>query len=326
MSERMKRLRDWLDRALETREYDFEPASEDASFRCYYRVRTSGDTFIVMDAPPEVEDCGPFLDVTARLRDCGVNVPEVYASDLKHGFLLLGDLGTELYLQHLDGETSDALYTDAIDALLLIQEKAPVQDLPDYDETLLRAEMNLFRDWLLAEHLGLQLNAEEQLQFDAVCRLLADTALDQPQVFVHRDYHSRNLIVHERNPGIIDYQDAVLGPVTYDLVSLLKDCYIKWPKEKIVEWQRYFYERCRLEPVRRMQVSEFHRCFDFMGVQRHLKASGIFARLYHRDGKAGFLSDVPRTLSYITDLEGRYPGLEFLIAYIRTRVLPGLQQ
>ena len=307
--------------------FTLAPASVDASFRRYFRISWEQQTAIVMDAPPDREDCTPFLDITARLLACEVNVPAVRARNLPAGFLLLDDLGSQLYLDTLTAETADQLYADAIDALLRIQGRAEVHGLPSYDEQLLRQEMSLFRDWLVGRHLQINIDPAMQKMLDDIFLVSINSALEQPQVFVHRDYHSRNLLVtNHANPGILDYQDAVCGPVTYDLVSLLKDCYIKWPREKILDWVQSFRSRGRKLEMAPASPEQFLRWFDLMGVQRHLKASGIFARLLHRDTKTGFIQDIPRTLSYILDLEELYPELLPLAGFIRQRVLPELER
>jgi N-acetylmuramate 1-kinase len=325
MTDRLHMLHQWLCIDLNMLAYDLAPASEDASFRQYYRVVSAGESRIVMDAPPEKEDCRPFLDVTQRLLASGVNAPKVFAQDLGKGFLLLTDLGEELYLAKLDESNADSLYGDAIGALLKMQVHAPLENLPPYDESLLMQEMGLFRDWLLAKHLQKPLAGKALKQLEDLFALLTESALGQTQVFVHRDFHSRNLILNQNNPGIIDYQDAVLGPLSYDLVSLLKDCYIKWPRSRVEQWLSQYHEQ--LADAMNIQVSrdEFRRCFDLMGVQRHLKVGGIFARLYLRDGKDGYLKDIPRTLSYIVDLKDDYPELAWLITLLQDSVLPGLE-
>ncbi len=325
MTERLQMLRDWLQLDLSLTIDDLVPASEDASFRKYFRIISGQKTYIVMDAPPEKENCGPFLDVSERLQRCGTNAPEVYAKDLERGFLLLSDLGTELYLDKLSGNNADQLYRDAITALLKMQFHASVEKLPDYSEKLLMQEMALFRDWLLDKHLGSPLTGKSLKQLEDLFVLLIESAKSQPQVFVHRDYHSRNLILNRNNPGIIDYQDAVLGPLSYDLVSLLKDCYIKWPQSRVQKWSGDYYRQLVSNYDVQLSAESFKRCFDLMGVQRHLKASGIFARLNHRDHKPGYLQDIPRTLSYIVDLEGVYPELEHLIDLLQNSVLPVMQ-
>lgn len=324
MTDRLHMLHEWLHVDLDIASYDLKPASEDASFRRYYRLVSAGESRIVMDAPPDKEDCRPFLDVTERLLASGINVPRVFAQDLTKGFLLLSDLGEELYLDKLSEHNVDELYGDAIRALVLMQSHAPLQNLPFYTESLLMQEMALFRDWLLAKHVQKSLSERQLMQLQELFVCLTESAMAQAQVFVHRDFHSRNLILNKNNPGVIDYQDAVLGPQSYDLVSLLKDCYIKWPRAKVEEWLLQYYHQ--LDEVIRAQLSkeEFKRGFDLMGVQRHLKASGIFARLYHRDGKSDYLKDIPRTLSYIVDLEDEYAELTGLIDLLQTSVLPAL--
>ena len=267
-----------------------------------------------MDAPPGQEDTRPFVAIARRLREIGLNVPEVLADDPGRGFLLLSDLGTQQYLAALDEGSVGRLYGDALGALVTLQACGPgAGELPPYDEALLLREMELFRDWYLGRHLGLTLGAAEQQVLDNAFRLLAATALAQPQVAVHRDYHSRNLMVAPHNPGILDFQDAVFGPVTYDLVSLLRDCYIAWPQALVEEWA-LGYQHLAFDSgiLRERDEERFLRWFDLMGVQRHLKAIGIFARLNHRDGKAGYLKDIPRTLAYLQTVAGRYRELHDL--------------
>ena len=324
MTKRLKALHSWLKNDLALYDYELLVASADASFRQYFRLVLADKTYIVMDAPPEQEDCRPFINISQRLLESGLNVPEVFAQDLNRGFLLLGDLGEELYLDILDDSSAEELYADAIRALQVMQCDVSVEGLPVYDETLLLNEMCLFRDWLLKQHLQLTISAELGRQLNSLFDLLIDSARAQKQVFVHRDYHSRNLLINKRNPGIIDFQDAVLGPLTYDLVSLLKDCYIKWPRDRIYHWLAVYQHAMDGRAVSLPQAEQLKRDFDLMGVQRHLKASGIFARLWHRDGKKGYLADVPRTLSYILDLEPDYPELETLVAIIRAEVMPAL--
>jgi hypothetical protein len=324
MSERIQQLRVWLHKELGTSEYSLEPASEDASFRQYYRVEYNNTSRIVMDAPPAQEHCRPYVDIAKRLRNCGVNAPEIHTADLEQGFLLMTDLGRVLYLDILTEANVDSLYNDALASLVKIQQRGDQKNIPPYDEALLMGEMALFRDWLLQKHLGIALSPQQQTEFDQLFNFLSRPALEQPRVFVHRDYHSRNLVhCKSDNPGIVDFQDAVSGPFTYDLVSLLKDCYIKWPREQVNNWAIKFYQQIR---PGKSDAARFLRWFDLMGVQRSLKASGIFARLYHRDGKAGYLKDIPRTLSYIIDLEQDYPELNFLIEFIRSQVLQKLEK
>ncbi len=325
MIERQQMLRDWLNIDLQMPIDGMESASEDASFRRYYRIFSGDKSYIVMDAPPDKENCEAFLDVTRRLLSCDINVPRIFAQDLDLGFLLLGDLGTDLYLDKLDEDNVDRLYGVALNELLKIQTHASVENLPKYSESLLIKEMSLFRDWLLFKHLELKPKGNTLQQLEELFILLARSASLQTKVFVHRDFHSRNLLIAENCPGIIDYQDAVLGPVSYDLVSLLKDCYIKWPQEKIEQWTRVYYKQLAEVIDLRVTEKEFERSFDLMGVQRHLKASGIFARLNHRDHKPDYMKDIPRTLSYIVDLADKYPELDSLIVLIEDSVWPAME-
>ena len=307
-----------------------EPASEDASFRRYLRVMQGDVSRIVMDAPPAQENCAPFIQVAGYLEKMSLNAPRVIAADLEKGFLLLTDLGSTQYLGELrkNPASSSRLYADALDALVTMQRRGTEfqRELPSYDETLLRFELSLFHDWLCGRHLGIALSSSEERSWQECCDWLVDNALLQEKVFVHRDYHSRNLMLtDEDNPGILDFQDAVEGPLTYDLVSLLKDCYISWPAKQVREWALEFHRRLGTGKQRRSDEDAFLRQFELMGVQRQLKAAGIFARLMHRDGKAGYLPDVPRTLNYILGIAPRYPQLAFLEGLIGERVLPGIE-
>jgi aminoglycoside/choline kinase family phosphotransferase len=328
MDDRQEALKSWLTGQPRLGSFSLEPASGDASFRRYFRVRAGADTYIAMDAPPQNESCGPFVRVANAFAELGLNVPRIFAQDLQQGWLLLSDLGARHYLGELSPSTVDRLYGDALGALVVIQACGPRQGLPLYDRELLLREMELFREWLLQGQLSLVMSREEGAMLDRVFALLADNALEQPRVCVHRDYHSRNLLVTPSpSPGILDFQDAVLGPVAYDPVSLLRDCYVAWPRQQVVEWALGYLELAVqsgvLEPVRE---AVFMRWFDLMGVQRHLKASGIFARLHLRDHKPGYLPDVPRTLGYIVELAPDYPELAELDELIRARVLPALAQ
>jgi aminoglycoside/choline kinase family phosphotransferase len=312
--ERLERLKLWLEKELNFSEYNLMPASADASFRRYFRISREGESWIVMDAPPEKEDSRPFIAVAKLFLDSGLNVPEVIDADLEQGYLLLSDLGSRPYLDALDESSVERLYGDALGALVAIQTCHPEPgSLPPYDRTLLLAEQELFREWLLGRHLGLNLTTVQSAMCDNVFERLTGNALEQPQVCVHRDYHSRNLMVTaHNNPGILDFQDAVTGAVTYDLVSLLRDCYIAWPRERVEDWVLGYQELALQSGILRMEhedPAQFLRWFDLMGMQRHLKAAGIFARLYHRDGKPGYLADIPRTLGYVTEVAGRYDEL-----------------
>jgi len=282
-----------------------------------------------MDAPPEQEDCLPFLRVAGYLEAMRLNAPRIIEANLDEGFLLLSDLGSRQYLDALleDTATAPDLYTDAIQALLAMQRRGAAyqSQLPPYDDTLLRFELSLFHDWLCGTHLDIEFSDKDEQAWQDCCDLLVANALDQPQVFVHRDYHSRNLMLTAAdNPGILDFQDAVEGPLSYDLVSLLKDCYVQWPAEQVWQWALEFFNGLEAAVRERIDEEQFRRYFELMGAQRHLKAAGIFARLGHRDGKLAYLTDVPRTLSYIVELGPRYPELGFVIELIESRVLPGM--
>ncbi|MDE0789109.1 MAG: phosphotransferase [Woeseiaceae bacterium] len=302
------------------------PVSDDASFRRYFRLRKGGKSFIAMDAPPQ-ENCWSFVRVAGYLEAMQLNTPRVIEADIENGFLLLADLGSEQYINTLktDPDKADSLYSDAMDALLLMQRRGNVyQDsLPPYDSELLRLELSLFRDWLCDTHLNLKFSDSDEKSWQACCDLLVDNALRQMQVFVHRDYHSRNLMVmRDNNPGILDFQDAVEGPFTYDLVSLLKDCYIHWPADQIRQWALYFYEHLGEAARKQVDEQQFFTYFELMGAQRHLKAAGIFCRLNHRDGKPAYLGDVLATLNYVVEIAPYYPELEFLARLITEQIAP----
>ena len=311
---RLAALARWVADTLADPGCDIRPASADASFRRYFRVRVAdGKTYIVMDAPPDKEDSRPYVEVARRLRGLGLNVPEILARDMAQGFLLITDLGAQSYLEALAADSVERLYGDALGALVVLQAGIYTDSsfLPAYDAPLLRREMELFREWYLGRHLGLALSGEQHATLDRSFAVLTESALAQPRVWVHRDYHSRNLMVCPRhNPGILDFQDAVSGPVTYDLVSLLRDCYVAWPRTRVEGWVKGYYARAHGSgiPVGDDEAV-FLRWFDLMGVQRHLKAIGIFARLNHRDGKPGYLKDIPRTLAYVLDVSARYAEL-----------------
>ncbi len=327
MTERLEILRRWVAERLGVEDFSLQPASEDASFRSYFRVQHDATSYIVMDAPPASEDSKPFIEVSRSFHALGLNVPEVLEVDSQRGFLLLTDLGSCLYLDALNEDTVERLYGDAMGALLVLQACGPVAgQLPAYDHRLLWDEMELFRDWFLKQLLGIELGTDQQQQLDKTFAKLAEMALLQPRACVHRDYHSRNLMVTEKNnPGILDFQDAVIGPITYDLVSLLRDCYIDWPRAKVQEWVLGYRELALQSGVLKdVEEQHFLRWFDWMGVQRHLKAAGIFARLNYRDGKPGFLKDIPRTVSYISEVTGRYEELAELHELVTMRVIPRL--
>ena len=326
---RLALIHGWLARELQLPVMRIEPASSDASFRRYFRVFSGSSTYVVMDAPPDKEDVRPYLKVSGLLEALGAHVPHVHEADAARGLLLLEDLGTTLYLERLNaGDDPERLYGDALDALALIQlrGRSARSQLAGYGRSELAREMALMPEWFLERHLSLTLSgAETQLLTDS-CEFLIGEALAQPRVFVHRDYHARNLmVVSDRNPGIIDFQDALSGPVGYDLVSLLKDCYIAWPRERVVDWVRAF--RARLHANRGEAGSsdaQFLRWFDLIGVQRHIKVLGIFCRLWYRDGKAGYLPDLPRTLDYVREASALYAELAPLARFIEERVVAQL--
>ena len=307
-SDRDQAIREWLNE-IAGPSHRTAPASSDASFRRYLRVTAKGRSLILMDAPPQHEDCRPFLRVQALLEKAGVNVPAVVHADVERGLLLLTDFGSRSYLDVLDNSNCDALYDDALKTLLRMQMGVTPGAVDDFDRDKLMTELNLFPDWFLKKHLGLDIDDDLRRRMQDCFDLLIERCLEQPQVFVHRDYHSRNLMqVAERNPGVLDFQDAVTGPVTYDLVSLFRDVYIEWPLEKVDAWVGDYYRRVQgaLEAMQPVEPNTFKRWFDLTGVQRHIKVAGIFCRLWHRDGKPGYLRDVPLTLRYLMSVGARY--------------------
>ncbi|WP_040725894.1 aminoglycoside phosphotransferase family protein [Thiomicrorhabdus sp. Kp2] len=340
MNERFQMMLDWLESLPILQDCNVtqpEPASADASFRRYFRIvaecASGNHSYIIMDAPVEHEDCRPFIAVSQQLVEMGLNVPKVLAKDLEQGFLLLTDLGSTTYLSELEKRVEtqvDQLYGDALTALVTLQTKGhdAAQKLPAYNEKLLNTEMSLFSDWLLETHLEIGLDKIEHQAWQDVQKVLVDSALKQPQTYVHRDYHSRNLMVVEQgNPGILDFQDAVKGPLTYDAVSMLRDCYIAWPEEQVTEWQRnYFLQLCSANILYKDEWAGFQKSMDLMGIQRHLKASGIFARLFHRDGKEGYLNDIPQTLNYLVNVGAKYPQMQSLVDLVESKVLPKIGQ
>jgi hypothetical protein len=314
---RLELLAAWTRETLGTGTIAIAPASADASFRRYFRVVPEGGhafaprrSLIVMDAPPPMEDCTPFVHIAGLLGRAGVHAPQVLAADLARGFLLLTDLGERTYLAALDPSSADALYRDAIEALVRWQCATREGELPPYDEALLRRELTLFPDWYVGRHLETTLTPAQSTVLDAAFRQVLDNNLAQPRVFVHRDYHSRNLMVATPNPGVLDFQDAVIGPVTYDLVSLLRDAYVSWDEEREIDWAVRYWECARRAGVPvDADFGRFWRDFEWMGVQRQLKVLGIFARLAHRDGKRGYLGDMPRVMAYLRRACERYGAL-----------------
>ena len=325
---RAGQARAWALAQLKLADARFEPASADASFRRYFRLTHGGDSWIVMDAPPQQEDCRPFLAVARLLRGWGLNAPAILGEDLAQGFLLLSDLGTQTYLQALTPDNADRLFADAVDALVHAQaraqaEPAAMQFLPAYDATLLWREVRLFGDWYLPRHLGVTLHGEEAGELERVLGMLVKSALAQPRTFVHRDYMPRNLMASRPNPGVLDFQDAVIGPISYDAVCLFKDAFLSWPAARVEGWLRGYWDQARAAqlPVPATFV-EFWRHAEWMGLQRHLKVLGIFARLTYRDGKAHYVADTPRFVRYVMDVAPKYLELAALTALFQKHVLP----
>jgi aminoglycoside/choline kinase family phosphotransferase len=286
------------------------PASSDASFRRYFRWQGAGRTLIVMDAPPPQEDCRPFVKVAQLLARAQLNVPQILAADLERGFLLLNDLGRQTYLDVINEGNADALFADALQALLAFQQLPMNEPMPSYDDALLRRELQLFPEWYVRRHLGVDLSPAQQAAWQRSSQLLIDSALEQPQVLVHRDYMPRNLMLSEPNPGVLDFQDAGYGPVTYDVTCLFKDAFLSWPEARVRSWlEQYWQQACDLGVPVQAEWEDFLRASDLMGVQRHLKVIGIFARICHRDGKPKYLGDVPRFFSYIEAVLARRPEL-----------------
>lgn len=324
---RLIEITEWLKSEWGDGDFTIEPASSDASFRRYFRVKRAGLSQIVMDAPPEQEDVRPFIQVAKLFAQADVNVPDILLEEIERGFLLLTDLGKVSYLERLGSEQADHLYSNALDALFNLQRGVDISDarLPHYDEPLLRREMGLFQVWFLEQLLDIQLVETDQSIIEAAKDVLVNSALAQPLVAVHRDYHSRNLMVTEKdNPGVIDFQDAVIGPVTYDLVSLLRDCYINWPDERVREWLQGYHRRLITSGRVDVGFEPFYEWFDLMGVQRHLKAIGIFSRLKLRDGKSGYLGDIPRTIDYVRSVCRRRKSLADFGQLIEEQVMPKL--
>jgi len=315
---RLNTLRNWLKALQASWQLDLDslaPASADASFRRYFRIGSKNPNFgtlIVMDAPPQHEPLDAFIKVDLLLSDAGLNVPKILEQNIAEGFLLLNDLGTKTYLAELNHETADHLYQDATHALVKMQLASKPDVLPNYDQALLQRELDLFPDWYLNKHLNIQLGDLQKTQLKQCFQLIIENNLAQAKVYVHRDYHSRNLMVTElNNPGVIDFQDAVYGPITYDACSLWRDAYIAWPEERIIDWVIKFWEEGRKVGLPMPDdFGQFYRDFEWMGLQRHLKVLGIFARLFHRDGKDGYLKDIPLVLEYAIATTNRYIELK----------------
>jgi aminoglycoside/choline kinase family phosphotransferase len=324
---RLVQLRQWVFEDLGMAGGSIAPASVDASFRRYFRVTRDADSYVVMDAPPDKEDSAPFLKVARILAGMDLNAPLILARDMERGFLLLSDLGSRQYLDELPAPgAADRLYADALAALRTMQtaDAAVSRDLPRYDRALLLREMELLPEWFLGRHLGMSIGAGERSMLTQLFENLAQDAASQPAVFVHRDYHSRNLLVTAReNPGILDFQDAVWGPVTYDLASLLKDCYIAWPQTRVRAWVLEYREKLLEEGFALGAApAEFIRWFDLIGLQRHIKVLGIFARLFYRDAKAQYLKDLPRVLDYARETASSYAETAPFGDFIAKRIDP----
>jgi N-acetylmuramate 1-kinase len=332
---RQQQLNDWLTSLYPDQTFSLAPASADASFRRYFRATFADRTLVVMDAPPQHEDCRPFIHIASLFAAAGVHVPQIVAQDLDRGFLLLSDLGNTTYLQALNTDSARELYSDACNALIQIQLASKKNVLPDYDEAMLLREMRLFPEWYIGKHLQVTLNEKQSATLETAFKRIVQNNLAQPQVYVHRDYHSRNLMYIEHplsnslpqageranekgtlliSPGILDFQDAVYGPITYDLASLFKDAYIGWREADVLDWLIRYWENARKAglPVHE-DFGEFYRDYEWMGVQRHLKVLGIFARLSHRDGKDGYLKDLPLVMSYLRRACERYIDLKPLL-------------
>ncbi|EJN39575.1 aminoglycoside phosphotransferase [Pseudomonas sp. GM84] len=317
---RLQQLTVWLDEQLndlfrrnawgEVPEGSLTAASSDASFRRYFRWQGAGRSFVIMDAPPPQENCRPFVAIDHLLAGAGVHVPQIHAQDLERGFLLLGDLGHQTYLDIINAENADPLFADAIDALLAFQRLPMEAPLPSYDDALLRREVELFPEWYVGRELGKSFTDEQKAAWQRTSQLLIDSALAQPKVLVHRDYMPRNLMQSAPNPGVLDFQDAVYGPVTYDITCLFKDAFLSWPQARVEGWLRNYWEKAQAAGIPVQPAFEdFQRASDLMGVQRHLKVIGIFARICHRDGKPRYLADVPRFFAYIEEVISRRPEL-----------------
>ncbi|MFO1204563.1 MAG: phosphotransferase [Burkholderiales bacterium] len=310
-------MRAWIEARRPGTAFDLAPASADASFRRYFRVRYGdGATRIAMDAPPAQEDCRPFVHVAGLLAEAGLNAPRIEAQDLAQGFLLLSDLGHTTYLaaMNADAAVASSLFADATTALVRWQKASRPGALPPYDAALLRRELDLFPEWYVSRHLGVALSSEQAAVLERTFALVIAANLAQPQVFVHRDYMPRNLMVSDPNPGILDFQDAVYGPITYDVASLFRDAFISWDEESVLDWTIRYWEKARLAglPVAE-DFAAFYRDFEWMGLQRHLKVLGIFARLKYRDGKSGYLEDTPRFVAYVRTVAERYTALHPLL-------------
>ncbi len=330
MNHRFHALKHWTMHTLNQNECRIEPLITEASKRQFYRVQVGSKTWVVMDSPPKEEPLGPFLAVAQAMYQGGLNAPEILATDMEQGFVLMSDLGDTMYSQALGDSSMTRLYQDAIDALIQLHQLPLLQGkyvLPQFDAAFIKQELGYFHQWFLTKHLGLSLTQGNEVGLALAYDTMIAMAEAQPQVFTHRDYHSRNLILHPQRPGIVDVQDAVIGPLVYDLVSLLKDCYVKWPTERITPLVHYFYMQAEnnqlLQP---MPFKDFLAWFDWMGMQRHLKVLGIFSRLHHRDGKSHYLNHLPRIIEYVTEVSANYPASLPLHQFFVSTVQPAMQK
>jgi aminoglycoside/choline kinase family phosphotransferase len=315
---------DWLENDLLLTIEQWGLASSDASFRRYFRIKTPDGQFIVMDAPPEKEKLEPFIHVANLMADAQLHVPTIFQQNIDEGFLLLEDLGSKSFLNQLTDHNADALYHSALDSLFKLQSNINIANLtlPCYDEALLERELGIFAEWFLEQYLDIEIPID---LWQNVRTTLINSALEQPITCVHRDYHSRNLMVLDNNElGVIDFQDAVLGAITYDLVSLLRDCYVDWSASQVEQWLSGYYQRLLTAGLIACELSQFKRWFDLMGMQRHLKAIGIFSRLNLRDNKANYLNDIPRTLNYVLAQADAYPEFAEFSVFLHQSVLPAL--
>ncbi len=321
MHERENALKEWLKEVILTTDFVLTPLTGDASFRRYFRLHYQDMSRIVMDAPPAKEELGPFIYITQLLQQLNINAPQLFASDLKNGFLLLSDLGDNLLLSELNHLTVNTYYQQAIDIIGTLQEY-PINSLqaPLFDATFMLKEMQLCNEWFFSAYLQLTLSDNEHDLINKSMLWLANSIATQPSVFIHRDYHARNLMItQDASLAVIDYQDAMIGPLTYDLVSLLKDCYISWPREQVLEWLHYYYNNNPLASAHYTFV-EFVRAVDLCGLQRHIKVLGVFSRLHLRDGKSGYLTDLPLTLKYVLECAELYPELHALYDLLQNKV------
>lgn len=330
MSHRFDALKHWTMHTLNQTECRIEPLITEASKRQFYRVQIGSQTWVVMDSPPKEEPLGPFLAVAHAMYEGGLNAPEILATDRERGFVLMTDLGDTMYSQALNDSNMTRLYQSAIDALIQLHQLPRPQGeyvLPQFDVAFIQQELSYFHQWFLTTHLDISLTEADHAGLVLAYDTMIATAKAQPQVFIHRDYHSRNLILQPERPGIVDVQDAVIGPLVYDLVSLLKDCYIKWPAERVTPLVHYFQMQAEnnhlLQP---MPFKDFLAWFDWMGMQRHLKVLGIFARLHHRDGKSQYLNHIPRIIEYLTEVSANYPASLSLHQFFVSTVQPAMQK